>query len=94
MIGASGQTLTVQFQIINIFEPDNQIWVYFPYWNPRSPTPLHMIASNNPTCFGVAVLLSNLPCIYDQTDRILKITNSVYNSVADGTVVSFSVDHF
>jgi hypothetical protein len=74
VIGASNIIFTVSFKIKNLFIVGNQIWVTFPYWNPRSNNPKHMIATPNPTCVGITNLKNGLNCYYDTLLRMLKIT--------------------
>jgi hypothetical protein len=50
VIGANGLTFTVSFTTNNVFLPTDMIWVQFPFWNPLSNSPLHMIQSAMPLC--------------------------------------------
>lgn len=65
VIGAKSLLLTVRFRNLNKIETDQQIWVRFPFWNPRSTTPLHMITTVTPICRGITILKTVLTCRYD-----------------------------
>ncbi len=63
VIGESGLTFTVSFKTKNTFKPEHQIWLTVPFWNPRSTSPRHMLASTAPNCKGLTPSLkSTLNC--------------------------------
>jgi hypothetical protein len=65
IIGAENLLFTVNYINKNYFEPDQQIWVKFPFWNPKANNPQHMIRIVNPKCNGLRTIKTQLTCYYD-----------------------------
>lgn len=94
IIGASQILINVEFTTQNVLDPDQQIWVTFPYWNPKSSNPQHMIRKINPNCAGLKSIKAVPTCLYDQSKRILIVKYFTDEQLPIGTQIKFTVDSF
>jgi len=68
--------------------------VTFPYWDPLSSVPGHMILSNSPSCVGLTSLKTNPVCVYDQQLKVLKLTQGFDETQPRDTTFEFTVNSF
>lgn len=96
VVGASGLTLTVSFQIVSAFKSGYEIQMLVPAWNPNpsANNPPHMFTSTNPICAGKENVNGAPTCSYDKTTKILRVTNVASSTVAAGSTMTFTVDNF
>lgn len=74
VVGLPNQLFRVKFTTPNILDPSQQIWVTFPFWDPLSSAPSHMLLSPSPTCTGLSSLKTAPLCAYDSQLKVLKLT--------------------
>jgi hypothetical protein len=67
VVGATGLTLTVSFQIVSPFKSGYEIQMLVPAWNPNpsANNPPHMFTSTNPICVGKENVNGAPTCSYD-----------------------------
>jgi hypothetical protein len=67
VVGATGLTLTVSFQIVSPFKSGYEIQMLVPAWNPNpsASNPPHMFTSTNPICVGKENVNGAPSCSYD-----------------------------
>jgi len=96
VIGATGLTLTVTFQIVSSFKSGYEIQMLVPAWNPNpsANNPPHMITSTNPICVGKENVNAAPTCSYDTTTKIVRVTNVASLTVSAGSTMTFTVDNF